>query len=166
MKRKQQQAKAPQEGPSDDFCEWWNASGIDKESGAAVGGHPDASRTWARKDAGRWTRRTYGISAVHAWAADCYRQEYLIWVATGRPERPEPFVSLALPVAEQSKRWREVNAKLAAMPKVKTARQERQEEQQRQRKIQQQKVAMHQQPKALPAPQHKDNNNEDESIPF
>ena len=111
-KKKQREEEAPAEGPPDDFCEWWNPSGIQQPSGASVGGHPDAERTWARKDPHGWTRRVYGISAHYAWLAQPFRNEYNAWVAAGRPERTHDFVSLALPVAEQTERWKKIKAML------------------------------------------------------
>jgi len=113
-KRKQQQSKL--ESPPDDFCEWWNPTGIDELSGAAIGGHPDAERVWARKDSGRFTRRTYGIHALHAWNAQPYRDEYNAWVALGRPER-ETFVSLAATLDLQREFWRGVKADMKAAGK-------------------------------------------------
>jgi hypothetical protein len=106
MKKKaKHREQAPTEGPPDDFCEWWNPSGTDALSGASVGGHPDAIRTWARPEShGRFARRHYGISAVLAWTAAPYRQEYHEWVRNGRPER-NPFVSMAATVKRQSEFW-------------------------------------------------------------
>jgi hypothetical protein len=114
--KKHKTTSKPAEPPPDDFCDWWNPSGTDALSGAHIGGHPDAERIWARKDPGRFVRRTYGVNAVHAWQADNYRQEYLIWVATGRPAR-EPFVSMALPMPEQRKRWEEIKTTVALVGK-------------------------------------------------
>ena len=96
--------------PPTDFLTWWNPTGTDEESGAHKGGHPDAQRLWARKDPGRWTRRTYGVNANHAWLAAPYRNEYLAWVQAGKPARAEEFVSLALPTEEQRARWAHVAA--------------------------------------------------------
>lgn len=84
--------------------DWWNPTGREEPSGADIGGHPDAERVWARKDPGRWKRRTYGINAIIAWSCEYYRNEYLRWVDAERPKR-EPFVSIALPLDEQKKRW-------------------------------------------------------------
>lgn len=95
--------------PTEDFLTWWNPTGADELSGASIGGHPDSSRVWARKDPGRWTRRTYGVAGTHAWLAQHYRDEYHAWINAGRPER-EPFVSLALPLEEQHKRLAHVKA--------------------------------------------------------
>ena len=60
-KKKTTKRTSPREAP-DAFCEWWNPSGTEEPSGANIGGHPDAKRVWARKDAGRWTRRIYGTA--------------------------------------------------------------------------------------------------------
>jgi hypothetical protein len=116
-KKKQQQQEAPAEGPPDDFCEWWNPSGIQQPSGASVGGHHDAERTWARKDEHGWTRRVYGINAAQAWLAMPYRAEYNAWVASGRPERNEDFVSLALPMPKQIAHWKQISATLSQIAK-------------------------------------------------
>jgi hypothetical protein len=98
--------------PTDEFCDWWNPSGVEEPSGASMGGHPDAERTWARKDPGRWTRRTYGINANLAWLSDVYRREYQRWLDAGKPER-EKFVSLALTLKEQHEHWEEIDHILA-----------------------------------------------------
>jgi hypothetical protein len=117
MSKKKQRETAPAEGPPDDFCKWWNPSGTDELSGASIGGHPEAERIWARKDPGRWLRRRYGIDARRAWLAQPYRSEYNAWVEAGRPETEEPFVSIALPLAEQVQRWKEIRLKLAQIAK-------------------------------------------------
>lgn len=75
--------------PPAEFCEWWNPSRRDKESGADIGGHPEAERVWARKDPGRWVHRTYGSNARVAWNGEQYRNEYFRWIMAGRPEREE-----------------------------------------------------------------------------
>jgi hypothetical protein len=113
MKRKQQTTYTPRKDiMPEDFCNWWNPSGRDELSGADIGGHPDAERVWARKDAGRFTRRTYGINAPTAWLSARYRAEYTAWVNAGRPKRDEPFVSLASPITEQVEFWQGVKSKL------------------------------------------------------
>jgi hypothetical protein len=86
--------------PTDEFCDWWNPSGIDELSGAAIGGHPDAKRIHARKDPGRWTRRTYGTTANIAWQCETYREEFRRWLDAGKPER-EKYVSIVLPLDKQ-----------------------------------------------------------------
>jgi len=84
--------RAPEE-----FCAWWYPTSQDQESGASIGGHPDAARMWARKDPGRWCRRAFGIKADNAWLCQCYQDEYNSWIQAGRPERAEPFISLCVP---------------------------------------------------------------------
>lgn len=117
-KRKTKETKQPANGgPPDAFCEWWNPSGTDTISGASIGGHPDASRVWSRKDEGRYTHRTYGISAVHAWMAENYRAEYQQWVDVGRPAALRPFVSLGMPLSQQVEHWKEIHGKLKAIAK-------------------------------------------------
>ena len=96
--KKTNEDEAPRAGAPEEFCEWWYPSAQDEESGASIGGHPDAARMWARKDPGRWTRRAYGTKADTAWACQPYRDEYNAWIAAGRPERAEPFISIALPL--------------------------------------------------------------------
>ncbi len=108
------------EEPSEEFIFWWTPSGRDP-SGADTGGHPDAERVWARKDPGRWTHRTYGISARIAWNAQPYRSEFLRWIESGRPDR-ENFVSLAAPLETQKQFWRDLKPTIAQigkpMPKI------------------------------------------------
>src|SRR5215472_8830463 len=117
MSRKQKEkTKAPLESPPDDFCDWWNPTGIEEQSGAAIGGHRDAERVWARKDPGRWTRRTFGINAMTAWQTQRFRAEYYAWVKADRPRQLKPFVSLALPLKEQGERWEGVMAALKGGP--------------------------------------------------
>jgi hypothetical protein len=106
MSKKQNNKQRPaRDLPPVDFCNWWNPTGIDELSGAAIGGHPDAERMWARKDPGRWNRREYGVNANLAWLCDNYYQEYTRWVEAGRP-KTKPFVSLALTTEQQSKAWK------------------------------------------------------------
>jgi hypothetical protein len=112
MKKKQQSNNhkpKPKDHPTDDFCEWWNPTGVDEPSGAAIGGHPEAKRVHARKDPGRWVRHTYGITAVLAWQCRIYRDEYQRWVDAGKPER-EPYVSIAAPLERHRELARELSA--------------------------------------------------------
>lgn len=140
-KRKQtkteREANAPGNLPSLVFMEWWNPTSVEEPSGASVGGHPDAERVWARKDPGRWARRTYGINAVKAWHVKSYREEYDRWVEAGKPDT-EPFVSICVPLDGQNDFWKSVKATLAAIAKPPT----RSEEAARRRLLQQQKVAL------------------------
>jgi len=117
MSRKKQTDKAPAEGPPDDFCDWWNPSGTHEPSGASVGGHPDAVRVWARKEPGKWLRRTYGIAASHAWLVQCYRGQYQEWLDAGSPTNLPHFVSLAEPMPEQTAFWKRLGASLKAIVK-------------------------------------------------
>jgi hypothetical protein len=103
--------------PPDAFCEWWYPSGEDTVSGASVGGHPDAERTWARKDDHGWTRRHYGTHAAQAWLAANYREEYDIWKSLGCPEPDEPFVSIAAPIDQQKEFWRGLHTELSKINK-------------------------------------------------
>jgi len=103
------------------FLDWWNPTGVDNPSGASVGGHPDCERIWARKDSGRWTRRTYGINAVVAWIIDTYRAEFNEWRNLGSPER-EPFVSVCATLEQQTKFWREIRGVLSAIENQKPVR--------------------------------------------
>lgn len=141
MKRKQQQPtkRNTREAP-DDFCDWWNPIKTHEPSGAAVGGHPDAKRVWARKDAGRWNRRTYGITASQAWQCQRYQDEFNAWDEAGRPDPPDgPFVSIAASVEQQQDFWHDIGDKLKAMPKPVSAREE---QRQRQKLLQDQKVKL------------------------
>ncbi len=95
MKREESELSALEDPPRE-FCEWWHPHRRD-QSGADIGGHPDAERIWARKDPGRWVHRKYGTSARAAWNAQRYRDEYLTWVNLGRPDRGD-FISLAAPI--------------------------------------------------------------------
>ena len=102
--------------PPTAFLEWWNPTGTDEPSGASIGGHPDAERVWARKDPGRWTRRTYGINAVLAWTCQCYRDEYERWIDAEQPER-EPFVSIAATLEQQYELMKKLKAILKGAAK-------------------------------------------------
>jgi hypothetical protein len=116
--KKKQQTRQPQRQAPDDFCEWWNPSGREKDSGADIGGHPDAKRVWARKDSGRWTHRTYGITAAGAWQVDSCRKEYWAWVDANRPKSVKgPFVSLAATLAQQGEFWTGLKTTLAQIVK-------------------------------------------------
>ena len=92
--KKTDKDETPSAQAPEDFCDWWYPTSQDEESGASIGGHPDAARMWARKDPGRWTRRMYGTKADTAWMCQCYRDEFSAWVKAGRPERAEQFVAL------------------------------------------------------------------------
>ena len=95
------------QNPPDDFCNWWYPSRRDHESGADIGGHPEAERVWARKDPGRWVRRTYGTTARIAWNTARIRGQYERWVELGRPKRKE-FISLAATRARQFQFWKDL----------------------------------------------------------
>ena len=104
------------EEPSEEFCDWWNPSRRDHESGADIGGHPDAERVWARKDPGRWVHRTYGTNARIAWNAQCYRSEYLRWIEIGRPER-EDCMMISETVERQKEFWKGLKTLMAEIGK-------------------------------------------------
>jgi hypothetical protein len=107
MSKKDDREPSKLESPTDDFCEWWYPYGRDPESGAHIGGHPESERVWARKDPGRWVRRTYGITARIAYNTAHYRGEYEGWVNLGRPRR-KPFISLAATNTRQLQFWRDL----------------------------------------------------------
>jgi hypothetical protein len=108
----EREANAPGHAPSIGFMEWWNPDSIIEPSGASRGGHPDAERVWARKDPGRWTRRTLGISANRAWLVARYRDEYARWVEADRPET-EKFISICASPERQVEFAKSVKALLA-----------------------------------------------------
>ena len=87
------------------FLAWWNPRGNDPESGAHIGGHPDAARLWARKDPDGWVRRGYGINSESAWNAKHYRDEFYAWQNSGSPELPEEFISLSTSWERQKQFW-------------------------------------------------------------
>jgi hypothetical protein len=101
----------------DGFCEWWYPTKVDPISGASVGGHQDAERTWARKDVGRWTRRTFGINAATAYQAQPYRDEYNAWLAAGSPTQDHPFISVCVSLGRLRDYWKELTTILAAITK-------------------------------------------------
>jgi len=98
--------------PPQDFIQWWEPYMIDPESGAHVGGHPDARRIWARKDEHGWVRRTYGTPARTAYATSIYAGEYDAWRAIGSPRRLKDFVSIAAPYEKQQQFWHELQKEL------------------------------------------------------
>lgn len=107
--------------PPRDFVEWWDPARKDKTSGADIGGHEDAERTWAVKDRGTWKLKVYGIQAEDAWNTVTYRQEYEAWVAAGRRKRSKDFVSITtMPAEEQLRRWRKVIASMRGRSKQPT----------------------------------------------
>jgi hypothetical protein len=81
-----------------------------------MGGHPDARRVWARKEPGRWNRRTYGTIARIAWQAEVYVNEFYAWKEAGCPER-EPFTSLAVSLPRLELRMRVIKGNLAQVAK-------------------------------------------------
>lgn len=112
----------PIQKPPMDFVQWWEPYMIDQESGAHIGGHPEARRIWARKDEGRWTQRTYGTSARVAYSTKIFSDEYEAWKALGSPRRVKDFVSVAQPHAQQLELIAQARAKInqigKAMPKI------------------------------------------------
>jgi hypothetical protein len=99
--------------PPATFIAWWEPSETDEESGASVGGQPEAKRVWARKDQGGWNRRTYGIDHELAWNVADIRASYQAWVDVGSPVPFEPFVSKAVPLAEMHGRMARIEALIA-----------------------------------------------------
>lgn len=93
--------------PPENFCEWWNPYKRDTESGADVGGHPDAERVWARKDPGRWVHRTYGTNARIAWNTQRYRSEWSRWREIGSPERDDCMM-IAATYEVQKQFWSDI----------------------------------------------------------
>jgi hypothetical protein len=96
--------------PPATFIAWWEPSDTDEESGASVGGQPEAKRVWARKDQGGWNRRTYGVGHEIAWNVDEIRASYQAWVDVGSPLPFEPFVSIAVPLKDMSGRMARILA--------------------------------------------------------
>lgn len=118
MTKKKVTKKTYSREASDEFCEWWNPTGTQEPSGANIGGHPDSKRVWARKDAGKWSRRVYGMTAAQAWLVDRYRKEYQAWVDAGKPETPKPFISLAATVERQKEFWKGASKDLREIVKI------------------------------------------------
>lgn len=104
------------EDPPDEFCEWWSPQRRDRDSGADIGGHPDAERVWARKDPGRWVHRTYGTNARIAWNSQCYRNEWSRWVEFGKPEREECMM-IAAPIEKQKQFWSGIKTMISQIGK-------------------------------------------------
>jgi hypothetical protein len=108
--------------PPEQFQRWFMPTGIDDVSGASVGGLPDAERIWARHDPGGWVQKQYGMTAEVAWNTKHLREQFLGWQEAGCPEHDEPFVSLALPLDEQAKRFgaisKTLRAAVAPIPKA------------------------------------------------
>lgn len=96
--------------PSAAFLAWWHPYERQPDSGASIGGHPDAVRWHARKDPGGWTRLEFGTSAEVAWNTAYLREEFAAWQDAGSPEPDTPYVSLALPLREQKARWARLEA--------------------------------------------------------
>ena len=108
--------------PSLDFLQWWNPYDVDRVSGASIGGHPEAYRIWARKDPGKWRRGRYGLNVIEAWNSDNYRQDYLRWLAAGKPEPDVPYVSISATLERQKEFWRGLKSLIdkigKPMPKI------------------------------------------------
>jgi hypothetical protein len=101
--------------PSAAFMAWWNPTGNDPESGAHVGGHPEAARLWARKDPEGWVRSGYGITSTEAWNIAIYRQEFREWQAAGSPDKPEEFVSISATLERQKQYWHDAKPLMSLM---------------------------------------------------
>jgi hypothetical protein len=114
MRRKEERKKI--EVPTD-FRQWWEPWGIDKETGASIGGHPDSYRIWARKEPGRYFHRHYGINTESAWMTKYIRVEYDSWLNAGSPQRMDDFVSLAIPIERQKLFWNELRPTISKITK-------------------------------------------------
>ncbi len=115
----------------EEFARWWYPTGVDQRTGVSVGGHPDASRIWARTDDGgkSYARERYGITARLAWICQEYRDAYNEWISIGAPPPSEPYASYSLPMVEQKKRWAEIMDMLKGVGMIpKESQVERQEE--------------------------------------
>jgi hypothetical protein len=99
-----------------EFSDWWYPTNVDPKTGVSIGGHPEASRIWARPCPDGYERRRYGITAQLAWNCQAYRIEYDEWLLMGSP--PLTFESYSLPLSEQKKRWAEVTALLRKIGRV------------------------------------------------
>lgn len=113
LHREQYMKKGWDPHPPATFIGWWEPSEVDEESGASVGGQPEAKRVWARKDQGGWNRRTYGVGHELAWNVADIRASYQAWVDAGSPVPFEPFVSKAVPLAEMHSRMSLIEALIA-----------------------------------------------------
>jgi hypothetical protein len=92
--------------PPAEFISWWSPFDIDQESGASVGGHPDAIRVHARKEPGRWTRKIYGVPLRVAWNTACYVNEFEAWKSAGSPEPVKETICIQSTIEEQLGFWR------------------------------------------------------------
>jgi hypothetical protein len=125
--------------PPKDFCTWWNPNGTDEESGACTGGHPDARRVWARRDAQGWVRKSMGITAEQAWRQAQYRDEYQRWVDVDRPDR-QPFLSVV--TNEQQDQYAKTLAAILSKLRANLRAPAGEDEAARKRLLQQQKVEL------------------------
>jgi hypothetical protein len=108
--------------PPQAFYDWWQPHGVDKKSGASVGGHSEAYRTWAKRDTDQygdfWRRERFGMRAETAWNTYQFRSEFLAWVKAGKPER-EDFISIPAPaekLAQFGKMLGQIARKLSMAP--------------------------------------------------
>ena len=120
--RKKQKEQTESNLPPDDFNDWWYPTGTDELSGASIGGHPDAERTWSRRDGSFWKRRRYGINALAAWQCEIYREEFEHWQNNGSPPRATEFVSNAATLPRQREFWSSIRDLLAKMQPKKIPR--------------------------------------------
>lgn len=104
--------------PIPTFCAWWEPHDIDPVSGASVGGHPDARRIWARKDAGKWSKHWYGVKTEDAWNTARFVEEFDAWVDAGRPEPETDFVSISATLEKQKEFWKNVKPIIAQIGKI------------------------------------------------
>ncbi len=95
--------------PSQAFIAWWEPDGVDVDpSGADIGGHHEARRTWARKDETGWTRQIFGLSTPDAWNTAHYVEEFNAWEAAGSPDPITPFVSVSVSRDRQARFWKDI----------------------------------------------------------
>jgi len=67
-----------------EFKKWWEPYTHDPKTGAEVGGHPHARRTWANT---KGKRVVYGVPVEEAFNCQCYIDEYRQWLKDGQSVR-------------------------------------------------------------------------------
>jgi len=80
--------------PPKAFCDWWEPTSFNSNTGASVGGHKEAWRKWVKPETKE--SRYYGIKSAQAYNTYGYREEFHEWLKDGMPER-EPFDSTCAP---------------------------------------------------------------------
>lgn len=103
--------------PIPTFVAWFEPTGVDPITGASVGGRPEARRIWARKDAGGYTRRYYGLPTLVAWNTGYVIKAFDAWTSAGSPEPDEPFISIAATLEAQQRLWQELKPIIAEIGK-------------------------------------------------